>query len=102
MTNEKTQSNEPNWTETIEQELTEIPPGGWMPEHIGEEVVLQMPFGTIVNDRIIRVDLGHDALIGPSLEIGMLLARQDYIMQAQQAYQAWADSIRDALDGDLE
>ena len=95
------EKNEPEWTEEIERELTEIPANGWGVEHIGMKVVLMQPFGTVLPDTIVRVDMGEHAIIGPSIEIGGIIARKDFVLQAMQAYQDWMNSIRESLGDDL-
>ena len=92
--------NDENDSET-EVKLTPIPEGGWTPEHLGNTVILKMEYGTVVEDRIIRMELNGHVFVGPSLEIGMLLARQDYIGSAIEVYENWQKALRDSME-DLE
>ena len=77
-----------------DQELTEIPEGGWTEEHEGLKVRLMMPLGTIIEDQIIGLPIGGSgAIFGPSQELGMILARADYAAQAIAAYHEWQNAL---------
>ena len=63
--------------------ITAIPHSGWQDEHIGQEVTLMMPHGTI--DVIISIPNENRFLIGPATEIGMLVARMGIILPIVKA-----------------
>tara|TARA_R110002020_G_scaffold45444_1_gene129944 strand:+ start:138 stop:416 length:279 start_codon:yes stop_codon:yes gene_type:complete len=72
--------------------LTKIPEDGWDESHLGLEIVLKLPYGTILRDTIVKVPLMFevkdssggvsviikDEIIGPSIEVGTILARMGY------------------------
>ena len=65
--------------------ITAIPHSGWQDEHIGQEVTLMMPHGTIFRDVIISIPHENRFLIGPATEIGMLVARMNMILPIVKA-----------------
>lgn len=77
-----------------------IPADGWKQEHIGMKVRYSLPLGTMVDDVIIELNIGGSMVIGPSFELGMILARQDYAMQAQAAFKAWQEKIQQEFGDD--
>ena len=82
-----------------ETKLTEIPEDGWNESHDGLQVRLMMPLGTIIEDEIIGLPVeGGQMIYGPSQEIGMILARAAYAMQAQEAARAWTISTQKQME----
>jgi len=65
--------------------ITDIPYYGWQDEHIGQEVTLRMPHGTVFTDMIISIPHENRFLIGPATEIGMLVARMNMILPIVKA-----------------
>jgi len=60
---------------------TPIPEDGWTDADIGREVVLKMPHGTLVQDRIVFINSPDGTqLIGPATELGALAARMSYVI----------------------
>jgi len=75
---------------------TPIPEDGWTDADIGREVVLKMPHGTLVQDRIVFINT-HDGgqYIGPATELGALAARMSYVIPILQAHDAYIMSMDD-------
>tara|TARA_R110000787_G_scaffold255235_1_gene360532 strand:+ start:556 stop:813 length:258 start_codon:yes stop_codon:yes gene_type:complete len=65
--------------------ITPIPHNGWTDEDIGLQVKLMMPHGTAFTDIIIAIPHEGHILIGPSTEIGMLIARIGMVIPVVQA-----------------
>ena len=73
-------------------EFTKIPEDGWDETHVGLDIVLKLPLGTVLNDTIVKVPLMFsvgdpsgpvsvivkDEIIGRSMEVGTILARMGY------------------------
>ena len=80
---------------------TPIPKDGWTEADIGREVILMMPQGTLVQDRIVFIN-SPDAtqLIGPATELGALAARMSYVIPILQAHDQWLMSMDDDTEGD--
>ena len=69
---------------------TPIPAWGWTDADIGREVVLKMPHGTLVDDRIVFINSPDGTqLIGPATELGALAARMSYVIPILQAHDEW-------------
>jgi hypothetical protein len=65
---------------------TPIPEDGWTDEDIGREVILKMPHGTLVEDRIVFINTHGGQLIGPATELGALAARMSYVIPILHAH----------------
>jgi hypothetical protein len=79
---------------------TPIPKDGWTEADIGREVILKMPHGTLVQDRIVFLNyLGGDQLIGPATELGMLTARRSFIIPILQEHDKWIMRMDDNTEG---
>jgi len=75
---------------------TPIPEDGWTDADIGREVVLKMPHGTLVQDRIVFINSPDGTqLIGPATELGALAARMSYVIPILQAHDAYIMSMDD-------
>jgi hypothetical protein len=80
---------------------TPIPEDGWTEADIGREVVLKMPHGTLVQDRIVFITyLDGDQLIGPATELGALAARKSFIIPVLLEHDKWLMSMDDDTEGD--
>lgn len=84
--------------------LTKIPINGWTEEHIGQEVRLMLPQGTVINDTITSMELPlmQQALIGPANELGMILARQDFWQRALIAQDIMEEMFKDNKHEDFK
>ena len=82
---------------------TPIPEDGWTDTDIGREVVLKMPHGTLVEDRIVFINT-HDGgqYIGPATELGMLAARMSFVIPILQQHDQWLMSIDDDTEDDSQ
>jgi len=91
-------------TDTTEEALTQIPINGWTEEHIGQEVRLLLPQGTIITDTITSMELPlmQQALIGPANELGMILARQDFWQRALIAQDIMEEMFKDNKHEDFK
>ena len=69
--------------------ITPIPHNGWQDEHIGQEVTLMLPLGTVFTDIIIAIPFENRFLIGTSTEIGMFVARMQMILPIVEAQDAF-------------
>ena len=75
---------------------TPIPREGWTDTDIGRKVVMKMPHGTLMPDVIVFINTPEgDAIIGPSLELGMIAARLDFAVPLVQAHDAIIMSMDD-------
>ena len=85
------------------KEITEIPQQGWGEGDIGKKVRIRMSMGTIVEDIIVRVTLpfGSQDYIGPSQEVGMVIARVAMFEQHLQAELLMREAINRSME-DLE
>ena len=73
---------------------TKIPEDGWTEADIGREVILKMPQGTLVQDRIVFINSPDGTqLIGPATELGALAARMSYVIPILQAHDEWLMSM---------
>lgn len=73
---------------------TPIPEDGWTDADIGREVILKMPHGTLVVDRIVFINSPDGfQLIGPATELGALGARMSYVIPILQAHDEWLMSM---------
>lgn len=87
---------------------TPIPEGGWNETHIGNEIVLKLPHGTLVEDRIVflnvflNVNVGAQQIIGPATELGMLAARMSFVTPLLQQHDRWVMSIDDETEDDSQ
>lgn len=80
---------------------TPIPKDGWTEADIGREVILKMPQGTLVQDRIVFINSPDGTqLIGPATELGALAARMSYVIPILQAHDQWLMSMDDDTEGD--
>ena len=80
---------------------TPIPKDGWTVADIGREVILKMPQGTLVQDRIVFINSPDGTqLIGPATELGALAARMSYVIPILQAHDQWLMSMDDDTEGD--
>ena len=69
---------------------TPIPKDGWTEDDIGKDVVIKMPHGTLVQDKIVFINsLDGTQLIGPATELGALAARMTYVIPILQAHDAF-------------
>jgi len=89
---------------TEKTSLTKIPINGWTEEHIGQEVRLMLPQGTVINDTITSMELPlmQQALIGPANELGMILARQDFWQRALIAQDIMEEMFKDNKHEDFK
>lgn len=77
-----------------EGEWIAIPEGGWTEKHDGDFVRLQLPLGTVIKDEIISIPIqGGEMIYGPSSEIGGVMARAQFSIQAQMAAAEYASNI---------
>tara|TARA_B110000211_G_scaffold230219_1_gene289365 strand:+ start:1938 stop:2204 length:267 start_codon:yes stop_codon:yes gene_type:complete len=72
---------------------TPIPEDGWTEDHIGQQVWLKMPQGTLVEDRIVFINTHDGQVIGPATELGALAARMSYVIPILQAHEEWLMSM---------
>jgi hypothetical protein len=80
---------------------TPIPEDGWTEADIGREVILKMPHGTLVEDRIVFINVPHGTqYIGPATELGMMTARMSYVIPILQATDEWLMNMDDDTEGD--
>ena len=80
---------------------TPIPKDGWTEADIGREVILMMPQGTLVQDRIVFINSPDGTqLIGPATELGALAARMSYVIPILQAHDLWLMSMDYDTEGD--
>lgn len=81
---------------------TPIPEQGWNETHIGDEIVLMLPHGTLVEDRIVFLHVGAHQIIGPATELGMLAARMSFVTPLLQQHDQWMRSIDDDTEDDSQ
>ncbi len=75
---------------------TPIPEDGWTDTDIGREVILKMPHGTLVQDRIVFINSPDGTqLIGPATELGALSARMSYVIPILLEHDAYIMSMDD-------
>ena len=80
---------------------TPIPQNGWTDEDIGREVILKMPHGTLVHDRIVFLNSPDGSqLIGPATELGALAARMSYVIPILHAHDEYIMSMDDNTEGE--
>ena len=80
--------------------VTPIPEGGWSEEDVDREVTLLLEHGTVLSDVIIMLTYNGRTYIGPSIEVGTIVARTDYAMGAQRFVEEQQQRIRDSMEDD--
>ena len=78
---------------------TPIPKDGWTEEDIGKDVIIKMPHGTLVHDKIVFIN-NYDGtqLIGPATELGGITARVAWVIPIIEAHDAMLMSMDDDTD----